>query len=82
MPVSASETVGSSVAERRLPCNPFTRPSGFAAREILTSLPQLGTLRLRSPQRHIADRFTHPVLRQVLACSAVFLGARPGPAAG
>ncbi|MDO5494002.1 MAG: phytoene desaturase family protein [Nesterenkonia sp.] len=67
----------SEIAERRFLYNPFTRPTGFASREVLAALPQLTTLLARSLQRYVADRFTHTVLRQILGYPAVFLGSRP-----
>lgn len=43
-------------------------------------LPQLAPLLARSLERHVAQRFDDPVLRQILGYPAVFLGASPATA--
>jgi len=57
--------------------NPYTRLTSLLDTRILGRLGTLLTL-LRTPlDRHIARRFRHPVLRQLLGYPAVFLGTSP-----
>lgn len=75
---SAARIAG--LAEQRFLYNPFTNPLSLVGGEVLGSLPTLATL-LRAPlDRHVAKRFNHPLLRQVLGYPAVFLGTDPGRA--
>lgn len=60
--------------------NPFTRISSLLGREVLSSLPKLPGLLLRSLQGYVAARFEHPVIRQMLGYPAVFLGTDPARA--
>lgn len=57
--------------------NPYTRLTSMLDARILRRLGTLVTL-LRTPlDRHVAHRFDHPVLRQLLGYPAVFLGTSP-----
>lgn len=69
-----------ALAEKHFLYNPFTRLSSLASPEVLTNLPKLPGLLLRSLQKHAGRRFTHPVLRQILGYPAVFLGTDPARA--
>lgn len=73
----ASATQANSLAERFFLYNPFTRLSSLLATDVLARTPTLVRLLGVSLQNHIARRFRHPVLRQVLGYPAVFLGTEP-----
>ena len=70
----------SRLAERYFLYNPFDRPGPLATREVLAALPSLARLLGTSLERHVAKRFRHPVLRQILGYPAVFLATRPSDA--
>lgn len=54
--------------------------AGLRDRAVVRRLPQLAPLLTRSLERHVAQRFDDPVLRQILGYPAVFLGASPSTA--
>ncbi len=68
------------MAERYFLYNPFTRLRSLGRAEVLRSLPRLARLLGVSLERHIAKRFRHPTLRQILGYPAVFLGTAPSDA--
>ena len=72
---SAAET--SEMAERYFLYNPFTRWRTLGAGPVLRALPQLARLLGTSLRSFAAQRFRHPVLRQILGYPAVFLGTNP-----
>lgn len=72
---SAIETT--AMAERYFLYNPFTRWRTLGAPPVLRALPRLARLLGTSLRSFAAQRFTHPVLRQILGYPAVFLGTNP-----
>ena len=72
---SAAETT--EMAERYFLYNPFTRLRALAIGPVLRELPRLARLLGTSLRSFVAQRFRHPVLRQVLGYPAVFLGTNP-----
>ncbi|WP_082309201.1 phytoene desaturase family protein [Leucobacter musarum] len=72
---SATETT--AMAERYFLYNPFTRWRTLGAPPVLRALPRLARLLGTSLRSFAAQRFTHPVLRQILGYPAVFLGTNP-----
>lgn len=54
--------------------------AGLRDPAVVRRLPQLAPLLARSLERHVAQRFDDPVLRQILGYPAVFLGASPATA--
>ena len=72
---SADETY--DIALRRFLYTSFDSPSAYLHPSVLRRGPRLGRLLTRSLERHVADRFTDPRLRQVLGYPAVFLGSSP-----
>lgn len=73
----ASAQHATDLAERFFLYNPFTRLRSLVHPEVLRALPQLASLLGTSLERFVANRFTDPVLRQVLGYPAVFLGTDP-----
>lgn len=65
------------IAERYFLYNTFTDWRFLLSSELLTSLPRLFGLLRKPLSRFIAQRFTHPVLRQILGYPAIFLGTDP-----
>ena len=76
----ASARHATELAENYFLYNPFTRVSSLVSRQVLGSLPKLPGLLLRSLEKYVASRFSHPVIRQVLGYPAVFLGTDPARA--
>lgn len=76
----ASARNTSDMAERFFLYNPFTRLQSLLHPEILKGLPELARLLATPLERFVAQRFAHPVLRQVLGYPAVFLGTNPADA--
>lgn len=72
---SAAETT--VMAERYFLYNPFTRLRTLGVPPVLRALPRLARLLGTSLRSFVAQRFEHPVLRQVLGYPAVFLGTNP-----
>ena len=72
---SAAETT--VMAERYFLYNPFTRLRALGVAPVLRALPRLARLLATSLRSFVAQRFRHPVLRQVLGYPAVFLGTNP-----
>ncbi|MFS6529959.1 phytoene desaturase family protein [Microbacterium aurugineum] len=66
-----------AMAEKYFLYNPFTRMRTLAAPEVLRALPRLFTLLGTRLQSFAAQRFLHPVVRQILGYPAVFLGTDP-----
>lgn len=65
------------VARNRFLYNPFTRLASAFGRDVLRSFPLLIRLLSSSLEKFVDQRFTHPVLRRILAYPAVFLGTDP-----
>lgn len=76
----ASAIHATDMAEKHFLYNPFTRPRSLASPDVLRNLPRLAPLLTRSLEGHVARRFRHPVLRQILGYPAVFLGTDPARA--
>lgn len=68
------------MAERYFLYNPFTRMRSLMNRHVLGALPTLARLLLTPLDKFVAQRFRHPVLRQILGYPAVFLGTSPSAA--
>jgi len=75
---SARDTL--EMAEKHFLYNPFTSLRTLTNREILRRLPDLASLLGFSLEKHVARRFSHPALRQILGYPAVFLGTHPAAA--
>lgn len=67
----------SRLANRHFLYNPFQDVRTLLSREVLTAAPRLAGLLGTSLESHVARRFRHPVLRQILGYPAVFLATRP-----
>lgn len=67
----------SELATTRFLYNRFTSWGWLRDRAVLRAAPAMARLLGTSLERHVARRFSHPVLRQVLGYPAVFLGTRP-----
>ena len=76
----ASAQHTSDMAERFFLYNPFTRLKALLQPEVLKGLPELARLLATPLEKFIAQRFQHPVLRQILGYPAVFLGTNPADA--
>lgn len=70
----------SDMAEQYFLYNPFTRLRSLAGPEVLRAAPRMARLLGTSLERFVAQRFSDPVLRQVLGYPAVFLGTAPSRA--
>src|SRR5690625_3455128 len=68
------------MAEKYFLYNPFRSARSLLTREVLQNLGQLAGLLGTSLETHIARRFRHPVLRQILGYPSVFLGTHPAQA--
>ncbi|MEV7605845.1 phytoene desaturase family protein [Paenarthrobacter sp. NPDC089322] len=70
----------SEMAERFFLYNPFTRLQSLLHPDVLRGLPLLARLLATPLEKFAAQRFQHPVLRQILGYPAVFLGTNPADA--
>ncbi|WP_284979337.1 phytoene desaturase family protein [Arthrobacter sp. fls2-241-R2A-200] len=76
----ASARHTTDMAERFFLYNPFTKLRELLHPEVVRNLPKLAQLLATPLDRFVAERFRHPVLRQVLGYPAVFLGTSPSAA--
>lgn len=60
--------------------NPFRRLTTLLNRDVLGSGVELAKFLTQPLDRYVAERFSHPVLRQILGYPAVFLGTNPAAA--
>lgn len=72
---SASEAYDLAVS--KFLYDPYASFAGLRDRDLVRQLPRLAPLLTRSLHRHVSSRFDDPVLRQILAYPAVFLGTSP-----
>lgn len=76
----ASARHAGEMAEKYFLYNPYTRASTLVRPEVLRGGAQLARLLFTKLDAHVARRFAHPLIRQVLGYPAVFLGTHPAQA--
>lgn len=65
------------LAKKHFLYDPFTNLRGLLSPSVLRHAPRLATLLLRSLDKFVAQRFTHPLQQKILGYPAVFLGTSP-----